>query len=195
MFVQVIQGRAGDQEGLRRQFEGWETDVRAGAIGFLGSTHGLTDDGEFLACARFESEEAARRNSDRAEQSNWWNETSKYFDGDVTFHDSTDIIEFGRGGSDDAGFVQVIQGRVTDADAMRAAMADRPDDNTVRPDVVGGYTALHDGDRFTTVVYFTSEEEARAGESKPEFSEAQQEMAQSMQDVRYYDLRSPTMVS
>ena len=35
---------------------------------------GMCDDGTFVALARFESAEAARRNSDRPEQGEWWAE-------------------------------------------------------------------------------------------------------------------------
>jgi hypothetical protein len=66
MFVQVIRGQVSDPEQLT-----------AGAPGWLGSTAGVTEDGRFVALARFESQEAARRNRDRPEQGQWWMETSK----------------------------------------------------------------------------------------------------------------------
>jgi hypothetical protein len=92
----------------------WVRDMSADAIGWLGSIAGVTPDGRGIALARFESADAARRNSERPEQGQWWAETAKLFDGDVTFQDSEQVHLLGRGGSDDAGFVQVIQGRYTD---------------------------------------------------------------------------------
>ena len=71
MFVQVIQGQTSDVGAMRVQIEAWERDVKPGAIGFLGSTGGVTEDGEFITAARFDSEDSARANSDRAEQSAW----------------------------------------------------------------------------------------------------------------------------
>ena len=68
MFVQVIQGPVSDATAARAQFEKWMTELAPGAIGWLGSTAGVTDDGTLVALARFESEEAARQNSDRPEQ-------------------------------------------------------------------------------------------------------------------------------
>ncbi len=68
MFIQVIQGKVSDEAGLRRCMDRWTEDVRPGATGFLGCTQGLCDDGTFIALARFESAEAARRNSERPEQ-------------------------------------------------------------------------------------------------------------------------------
>ena len=67
MFIQVIRGTATDREGLRRQFDRWNTELRPGAAGFLGSAAGITDDGRFIAVARFESAVASHANS----PSNW----------------------------------------------------------------------------------------------------------------------------
>src|SRR5262249_37410339 len=110
MFVQIIEGRVSGRDGLRRQMDNWEKELRPGAKGFLGSTAGVTDDGHAIAFARFDSAAAAKANSDRPEQGRWWNETEKTFDGPATFADSEDVQTFFGGGSDDAGFVQVMKG-------------------------------------------------------------------------------------
>ena len=73
MFVQVIQGKAKDAAGLRKQWERWDQELKPAAKGYLGSTAGVTADGEFIALVRFEDEAAARANSDSPEQSAWWN--------------------------------------------------------------------------------------------------------------------------
>src|SRR3954470_22646536 len=104
MFIQVISGTTNDREGLRRQSDRWNEEVRPGAAGFLGSTSGVTDDGRMIAVVRFESEEAARRNSARDEQGSWWAETEKYLEG-VTFKESTEITTMLGGASNRAGFV------------------------------------------------------------------------------------------
>lgn len=49
MFVQVIKGHTSDRAGLRRQLEGWRSDVGPDAVGFEGSTVGITDDGTMPA--------------------------------------------------------------------------------------------------------------------------------------------------
>src|SRR5687768_3293171 len=135
MFIQVIQGRTNDAGGLRRQIERWQKDLAPGAQGYLGTTAGVTDEGTVLCLARFESAEAARANSDRAEQSAWWNETEKYFDGPVTFRDCPEVDVTLAGGSDDAGFVQVMQGRSKDRDRLRALEAEfLPKMQEMRPD-------------------------------------------------------------
>src|SRR3954447_2872985 len=146
MFIQVITGRATDREGLSRVGERWLDELRPGAAGFLGSAQGVTDDGRFIAVVRFESEPAARRNSERAEQSAWWAETEKCLEG-VAFADSVEVVTMLGGAVKEAGFVQVMRGRVTDPAKMagvrsrmgeiEAAMREH------RPDVLGDVIAMH----------------------------------------------------
>lgn len=201
MFVQVIQGRATDPAGLKKQWGRWDQEIKPSAQGFLGSTAGITADGEFIALARFESEEAARANSDRPEQTAWWEETSQYL-ADPMFHDCTLVDLMDGGGSDDAGFVQVIQGKVTDVDKARemdASMQERMKD--LRPDVIGGVVAWHpENGRFTNAIYFTSEDEARAKEKEmenvQEFDEFMAEyQAISDGEPKYLDITDPWLTS
>lgn len=195
MFVQFIEGPVSDVGALRRQFDRWEEQVAPGATGFLGSTAGVTADGTGFVAARFESAEAARANSDRPEQSAWWAETEPCFDGPVTFTDCEDVTEFRAGGSDEAGFVQVIRGQVNDVEAARAAFTqDMPADQ--RPDVIGGYAGMQPDGDYTMVVYFTSEAEARKGEAE----DADEGMGQEMEALhdtppRFLDLTDPWLVS
>src|SRR5439155_1035948 len=67
MFVQVIKGRTEDAVGLRRQLDRWRDEVRPGAIGFVGATIGIADDGTFIGVAYFTSEEAARKGESSSE--------------------------------------------------------------------------------------------------------------------------------
>jgi hypothetical protein len=199
MFIQVIQGKIADADGLRRAVERWNEDIAPDVSGWLGTTGGATADGTSIAVVRFESEEAARRNSERPEQQQWWAEAAKNFTGDVTFHDCTETIQFLGGGSDDAGFVQIIQGRTADPDRMRQMMEQSGDAlRELRPDVLGGTVALHGDGGFTQVVYFTSEAAARAGEGKeapPEMREMDEEIAAAMRDATFFDLPRPWLHS
>ena len=197
MFAQVIQGKAKDKDALLRRMEEWDRNVKPGAEGFLGSTAGVSDDGEFLAIARFESEEAARRNSDRPEQGQWWSETEQHLEGDVRFYDCTEVELSMGGGSDDAGFVQVIQGRTKDKERARemdAGMEDWVREN--RPDVIGSIQAWQ-GDNFSNFIYFTSEEEARVGEKKdfPDAPMSMDDWMELVEDVKFIDLREPYLSS
>ena len=197
MFVQVIQGRTSDAGGLRRQLERWQTEVRGGARGFLGTTGGVAEDGTAIFLARFESEEAARENSGRPEQDAWWSETVKYFDGDVTFRDCADADTTLGGGSDDAGFVQVMQGRVTYRARLQELEAEfMPRLAERRPDVIGSVRGW-DGDRFVEAIYFTSEAEARKGEARmAEDDDADiAEFESLVQDLSFIDLKEPWLQS
>src|SRR5688500_4880069 len=103
MFVQVIQGQVTDREQVERLGARWDEELRPGADGFLGATIGVSDEGQFVNIARFETEEQARRNSDRPEQGAWWNEFAKCFAGEPTFAEGTDVELVRNGGSNDAG--------------------------------------------------------------------------------------------
>jgi hypothetical protein len=199
MFIQVIQGKVADADGLRRAMDRWAADLQPGAEGFLGSTGGIADDGTFVTTVRFESEEAARRNSERPEQGAWWAETEKCFDGPVTFFDCAKVDVWMQGGSDTAGFVQVMEGHTSDADRMRALMQKYADEvHRMRPEIIGATLALHGDGAFVETVYFTSEKEAREHEAMPppaEMAEAMQPGQGLMDDMMYLDLHQPWMVS
>jgi hypothetical protein len=85
VFVQVIQGQVADAAKVRAAMDRWGQELAPGASGWLGSTAGVTEDGRLVALARFESEEAARRNSQRPEQDQWWTQTATLFSGEPTF--------------------------------------------------------------------------------------------------------------
>lgn len=197
MFVQVIQGKTSDREGLKQQLDRWQAELGSGAKGWLGSTGGVAEDGTVFMMARFESEEAAKANSDRSEQGAWWNETSKYFDGDVTFRNSTDVDTTLSGGSNDAGFVQVMQGRATD----RARLAEleqqfMPKLEQMRPDVIGSIRSW-DGDNFTDVIYFTNEAEARKGEQAmgADVGSEMDEFNSLVEDLTFINIKDPWLRS
>jgi hypothetical protein len=194
MFVQVIEGQVADREGLRRQMDKWQQELRPGATGHLGSTSGVTDDGRGIAFARFESAAAAKANSDRPEQGKWWTETQKCYSGDVKFTDSEDTETFLGGGSNDAGFVQIMRG-TADRDQLHAMDAEfEKHGPSFRPDVIGGIRVWTGPDRYTDVMYFTSEADARAGEKKeppPELAEAMGRFENLMANVEFIDLKDP----
>ena len=199
MFVQFITGKVRDADALRAALDSWQQDAGAGVTGWLGTTAGVTDDGEAFIAARFESAEVARRNSDRPEQDAWWRRTAEAFEGEPTFRNCDDVTTFLGGGSDDAGFVQVLEGHSDDYAKTREMMATgEAEMGQARPDIIGGISANHGDGTFTEVVYFTSEAEAREGEAReptPEEREGFEEFQALMRDVRYLDLRDPWFAS
>jgi hypothetical protein len=195
MFVQVIEGKVRDAELLSRQGDAWMTDLAPGAAGFLGSTNGVTADGVGLTIARFESEDAARANSGRAEQGAWWDQTAAAYDGDVSFSDSSDVDTVLFGDPDEAGFVQVIRGRVNDQEAFRKMATDHRDElHAARPDILGITLAWHGAGEFTQVVYFGGEEETRQREAATEGDEMRNEfLSQFAEPPHFYDLVEPDL--
>ena len=194
MFVQIVEGRVADRDALRRQMDRWMSELRPGAIGFLGATVGVTDDGDGITFARFESAAAAQANSDRPEQGAFWSETEKCYRGAVTFTDSEDVETFLAGGSDDAGFVQVMKGSA-DRDKLHALdQSFEPLAASFRPDLIGGLRVWTGPDTYVEVAYFTSEAEAREGEKQeapPEAADMMREFDAMMADVEFLDLRDP----
>jgi len=200
MFIQVISGKVNDTDSFQRLGDKWEAEVKPGATGYLGVTEGTTDDGRFFVAARFESKEAAQRNSDRPEQGAWFSEMEKVVS-DVTFHDCSRIETLFGGGKDNAGFVQVMQGHVKDAAKADEMFQHAADAEKVlggaRPDVIGEVVAIHDdGDGYTDIVYFSSEAEARANEKTEMPAEAQammQEFESALVVDEFLDLKQVTL--
>jgi hypothetical protein len=68
---------------------------------------------------------------------------------------------------------------------------------TGRPDIIGG-VAGYDGDHVVTVIYFTSEAEARKGEKEPPPPEVAELMAKQqalMPDMTFTDLTDPWLLT
>jgi hypothetical protein len=200
MFVQVIQGQVSDAAALKAAVDRWQRDIAPGATGWLGSTGGVTDDGRFIALVRFQDAATARRNSDRPEQDQWWNETSKLFTGEPSFQDSEDVTVDTPGDPAKATFVQVMQGRGSDPERARELMAQDADKwAAFRPDMLGSVGVGHEGGAYTMAMYFTSEAEAREGEKKeipPELQAQMDEMSKlSIGEPTFYDIRDPWLHS
>jgi hypothetical protein len=193
MFVQVIEGKAKDPDLLQRQGERWRKELKPGAKGYLGHTGGITADGIAIDVVRFESEADARANSDRAEQGAWWNETEKAYDGPVQFAESSDTELLFDGGSDDAGFVQVMKGKVKDAAAFRKWGKEHEGRlKELRPDLIGGLDVYQPDGSFVSVTYFTSEAEARKNEQKMGEDPLMAEFGAHMTgDMQFLDLTDP----
>lgn len=195
VFVQVIEGSVKDAAAMRKTYERWHEDLAPEAVGWLASTAGVTDDGEFIAAVTFVSDEAARRNSQRPEQDEWWREMEQHFTGDVTFHDCGHVATFGAWERHDAGFVQVIQGRTPQlGDVMeQAAAAEQEFVRDHRLGLAGGLVADHGDGSFTEVIFYPSEEAAResGGEMAEQTVGIIETLSGTVADVRYLNLGDP----
>jgi hypothetical protein len=201
MFVQVITGNTEKAAQVRAAMDRWVDELAPGAQGWLGSTAGVTEDGRFIALARFESEEAAQRNSDRAEQGRWWADTAQLLEGEATFRNSVTVMPDLRGDPDKAGFVQIMQGEQgPDPARAQELMNQNPDEwAAFRPEVLGSLGAAHPDNTWTMALYFTSEAEAREGEAKeppPRLKAQMEEMDKlSVGTPEYFDLKDPWLTS
>ncbi|MGB7962042.1 MAG: hypothetical protein WCF12_03650 [Propionicimonas sp.] len=196
MFVQLFTGKVTDATAVRGLLEGWPAGAGRDAQGWLGSTAGITDDGQLVALARFESQDAARANSERPEQGRWWESLAANLSGEAAFFESGEVDEDVVGDLDTAGFVQVTRGRVSDpARARELARTDPTVWARFRPDILGSLMLSHDDGEYVMAIYFTSEAEAREGEKKepPAVLSARMEEMGSLEvgEVAYFDLRDP----
>ena len=200
MFIRVIQGRATNPPGIRRDLGRWQRQLAADANGWLGSTAGITEDGWSITVVHFASEAEARRNSDRPEQREWWRDASQHL-ARIAVHDASKVHTYGEGGVDEAGFVQVIQGHVDDLERMAILGYDQDKDLARNAPHILGMTVAEHTDKpggFTQVVYFTSEQDARRFQPEPPTEAdqpAHEERRGLMTNLRSFELRDPQMLS
>ena len=200
MFAQIIRGKVSDPDAVRPVVDRWMTELGPSATGWLGCTSGIADDRRLFVLVRFESEEAAKANSDKPEQGRWWAEMEKLLDGEATFQDSAAVYVDTRGDLDSAGFVQVMDAQTSDLERSRQLMAETQEARVaLRPDILGQVVVGHDDGKFTVVIYFVNEEAARRGERQEvpaELQNAMQEMmALGVGMPEFLDLRMPWLDS
>lgn len=191
MFIQIIQGKCTRHDELRAMAQAWRTEVGGGAVGWLGGTYGFTDDDMFVGVVRFDSRESAMANSARPEQTAWAERMMALMDGPVEFHDCDDVMLFLDGGSDDAGFVQIIRGRVDDVDRLKAMLADTDMLHEMRPDIVGGTLAIEADGTFTETIAFRDEASARQGEMMEVPEPVRSDLEYAMRGASFFDLHHP----
>ena len=99
------------------------------------------------------------------------------------------------GGSNDAGFVQVMKSK--GVDRAEIERLDKVFEKFVgeRPDILGGIRAWTGTDTCVDVMYFTSEAEARKGEQAEMPDELKEAMGdfEGMGDTEYLDLTDPQL--
>jgi hypothetical protein len=193
VFIQMVQGRCSRQDDLRRVVDDWCTSM-ASQPGRLGGTYGFTDDSTFIGVVRFDSQDACARASELDDAGMWWAAAAQCFDSSPELHESSDVTMMLNGGSDDAGFVQLMRGRVGNVDKLRRMTGDTEMTNMLRqarPDIIGATLAIEDDGHFIETIAFTSEAEAREREQMEMPAEVAGDMAEAMAEVEYLDLHRP----
>ena len=200
MFIQVITGKTSDPTCSPRA----RRDVEASST----RRERLPRNDERVAPTKAPHRGGAVRlagvgagNSDRPEQGAVVGRDEKLVDR-VEFKDSTDIVTMLGGGSDDAGSVQAMRGGSTDPGSPPSLRGDiakmEKVSSAARPDVIGETIAVHDDGTYTDVVYFTSQAEARANETKELPAEAQAMFEALMSAIavdEHLDLADPVLVT
>jgi len=194
--MQMVTGPCSREDDMRAVADNWCADMMKHE-GWLGGTYGFNDDGDFLGVVRFDSMQSYDACCATAEAGAHWAAALECFDSAPEIHQSEDVSIMLDGGSDGAGFVQVIRGRTPDPQRLRSMFEDQQMTSALheaRPDIIGATMLIESDGSFTETVCFASEEAARAGEQQEMPAEMASEMSswQSMMaDVRYDDLHKP----
>src|SRR5687768_4501027 len=88
MFVQFIRATINDVDGLRAHLKRGGAELTPGVVGFLGSTAGISTNGEFVVLARYGSEASCRTSRARTESVAWWHDVRDYIDGEPVVKES-----------------------------------------------------------------------------------------------------------
>ena len=195
MFVQIIEGTTSNPDALTAAGDAWQEQVRPKAIGDLGVTAGVGAGGKAFTIVRFKDEASARANSELPEQSAWFEKhLATAYDAPPTFTESSDTDEFMGGGSNDAGFVQVMKSKGVDRAKIESLDKVFEKFAGQRPDILGGLRAWTGADSCVDVMYFTSEADARKGEQAEMPDELKEAMASfGEMDVEFLDLPDPQL--
>ncbi len=195
-FVRVVRGHANDPIALRQRWWEWERPAATAGDGYLGATAGVADDNTFIAMIRFTSEAAADQCTGSADSASSWDDVLDHLR-DTLVEDAHRTHIWNKGGSDDAGFVQIRRGVSSNPARLRDLYVNQQPVRMgpYRPEVLGGLFAWHGDARFTLSAYFTSEAAARSGENLHEFTSFYDDINAVMQDVTYIDLRDPWLSS
>jgi len=178
---------------MRRLVDDW-----CGAMGerpgWLGGTYGFTDDDHFVGVVRFDSQAACDEARMMPGADMWWAGAESLMDGACEIHQSGDVSMMLDGGSDDAGFVQIMRGRIADESTFRHLMTDAEMTSMLhqaRPEIIGATLAIEGDGTFTETIAFTDEAAAREGEQMEMPAEIGSDFESSMADVEYIDLHRP----
>jgi hypothetical protein len=197
VFIQMVQGSCSRQDEMRGLVDDWCATM-ADRPGWLGGTYGFTDDDRFLGIVRFDSSAACRESAATPEAAMMWAGAEALFDGTCEIHESEDVSMMLDGGSDDAGFVQVMRGRIADADRFRHLATDTEMTSMLheaRPEIIGATVAVEPDGTFIETIAFTDEESARRGEQLDMPDDVRADLDASMADVQFLDLHRPWFAS
>jgi hypothetical protein len=174
-----------------------DSEVKPGAIGFLGATAGICDDGTAVAFVRFADEASAIATIKRSEHQRWWHDMQQVLIAPRTVHESGNVVLLLAGGSDDAGFVQVIRAATPDRVKVEALMTPEriAEVQSSRPDLIGSIRVWLANGSFIEAAYFTRESAAREAERSDDFADAEAPFFEAYGLMTFANLRTPILLS
>jgi hypothetical protein len=192
MFIQMVQGKCDRPAQMREVVDTW-CDSMSGREGWLGGTYGFTDDGTFVGVVRYDSAAACDRLSAAEESAICWAAAQQLCEGRLELHQSEDVTMMMEGGSDAAGFVQVMHGHIRNPATLRHLVSDEMTTrlHQQRPEILGATLAVEPDGSFTQTIAFTDEASARRGEQQEMPEEVRRELESAFADIEYIDLHRP----
>ena len=193
MFIQMVEGACTHEDDMQMLVDDWCARM-ADEPGWLGGTYGFTDDGRFMGIVRYESAAAWETCRAAEDAGMWWAAAEEVFDSPPQIHQSEDVTMLFGGGSDDAGFVQVMRGRVGNPDKLRHLLTDQDMTSMLhqaRPEIIGATLAIEEDGWFTETISFTDEDSARRGEAMNMPEEVAADLQEAIAEVNYHDLHRP----
>lgn len=153
MLVQVLTALVAERDELAERAH----QAGSAAPGIRALTGGVTDDGRFVAVARFE----------KGSPGAWWAGLEACLVGPVVVRESSDVEVILGGVTGDAGFIEVIEGRTADrAVFMQLERELEHSFSAERPDFLGSLLLWWPDGAWMEVASFTSADDVRAGDAR-----------------------------
>ena len=196
MYIQTVQATCHQQDRMRRIVDDWSTEM-ADRDGWLGGTYGFTDDGRFVGVVRYESAAAREQLMQEPASRAGWEAALACCEGDLESHQSEDVMMMLDGGSDDAGFVQVMRGHIGDAKRVEHLASDEMTSmlHQARPEIIGATMVIEPDGTFVETIAFTDEASARRGERQAMPDTVREDLQRAFADIEYADLHQPWFAS
>jgi hypothetical protein len=154
MLIQVLGALVADREAVRERAH----QAATAAPGLQWLTGGLTDDGQFIAVARFQEGSPGA----------WWADLEACLAEPLVVRDSSDIEVILGDRTPDAGFLEVIEGHTSDrARFMHLQRELEYAFSAERPDFLGSLILWWSDGAWMELASFTSADDVRAGDAAP----------------------------
>jgi hypothetical protein len=160
MYVELLQGRAGDRAKLEDAWKYTLAKLAETADRWISATAGAASDGSFQALLGFESEEGAFVTADRLQANGTWDRLGRTVQ-ELRFSDCPRVRTFGGEDLDDTAVMQVRQGKVLQVDRLIATFEEAGRSGSRRDRAgaaLGGLLCWDETGTATSALYLGSRE-------------------------------------